>query len=342
MKRGLNMEAELVGLLAGLHERPDDDALWLVTSDWLEEHGQPGPAELMRLVRQMRGLKEGKKRLEMESRVWALLAAGVQPLMPTLTNSVGMDLVLIPPGELLTGSPTDEEGRYDDESPRRKVPMPAYYMGRTAVTQRQYFTVAGKRPSGFKSTGRMKQRVEGMDTSDFPVERVSWHDASAFCALLNDLPAEKDAGRVYRLPTELEWEYACRGEASRMAPYPHGAEISPKLVNYKAGSERSKSYLGRPVPCGSLPPNAFGLHEMTGNTWEWCGDWNADRVVVPPAVAEESGRRNARGGTYGQEARRARTADRSSFDPDHRDHDMGFRVLLEWRGAEAPKKRRGR
>lgn len=327
------MDPELAALLDGLHARPEDDHLWLVVADWLEEHGQAGPAELMRLVRRLRGLAEGKARLALESRVWALLASGVQPIMPSLTNSIGMELVLIPPGKHLAGSPEDEEGRYDDESPRVEADIAPFYLGKTAVTQRQYFQVTGKRPSGFKAGGRMKHRVEGMDTSGFPVERVTWHDAVTFCSLLSELPEEKAAGRAYRLPTELEWEYACRGEASRMAPYPHGPVINTRLVNYRAGSERSRKSLGRPVPCGSLPPNAYGLHEMTGNTWEWCADWYRDTYGHLPLPLEGGSRRNARGGTYGQEARRARTADRSSFDPGHRDHDMGFRVLMIWKAT---------
>jgi len=315
---------ELAGLIAGLHLDPADDALWLVTADWLEENGQPCPAELMRGVRRLSGVPEGPARRDAESRVWALLRAGVRPVVPTIANPAGLDLVLIPPGEFLTGSPDDEDGRYDDESPRVLMKQGPFYLGRTAVTQRQYHRLTNKRPSGFKSTGRMKARIEGLDTSDFPVERVTWHDAVEFCTLLGELPEEKAAGRRYRLPTEFEWEYACRGEASRMSPYPHGPDLTTDLVNFRATGVKSRDHLNRPVPAGSLPPNAFGLHEMTGNVWEWCAD-NFD--------GEDAHNRNARGGTFALEARRARTADRSSFEPNHRDHDLGFRVLLEWRAA---------
>ncbi|MBY0230179.1 MAG: formylglycine-generating enzyme family protein [Gemmataceae bacterium] len=341
--------SELARLELALHLTPGDDSLWLAASDCLEEEGQTERAALVRLIRRARGMKLDADRAAVEAEAQKLLRADVRPLVPTLVNSIGMRLALLPAGEFWIGSPEDEEGRYDDESPRKRVPVPRpFYLGAYAVTQAEYFAVTKKRPSAFKAGGRQKARVEGMDTSGFPVERVSWADASAFCAALSALPEELAARRVYRLPTEAEWEYGCRGEVSQMSPHPLGPELSTKLVNYRAGSTRSKGYLGRPVPCGSLPPNGLGLFETVGNTWEWCGDWYEENLYsrTPAAIlagAAEGDRRNARGGTYALEERRARSADRSSFDADHRDHDMGFRVLMEWTGPdEAPKRKGGR
>jgi formylglycine-generating enzyme required for sulfatase activity len=277
-----------------------------------------------------------------------MLRAGVVPCVPTRANSLGMELALIPPGVTALGSHETEEGRYGDE-PRQQVELTyPFYLGVHAVTQEQYLRVMGENPSAFSAKGRMRRKVEGLDTSHYPVERVSWADAVLFCARLGELPEEAKAGRVYRLPTEVEWEFACRGEASRMAPFPYGETISPKLVNYRA-SRRARSYLGRPAAVGSYPPNAFGLYEMLGNTWEWCSDWYQTDAygVMPrrdPSPTEESDRRNARGGTYALDARRARTADRSSFEPGHRDIDCGLRVLMAWQGppgAKRPRRRKG-
>jgi uncharacterized protein (TIGR02996 family) len=337
------MNAELSGLLEALHERPGDDALWLVLADWLEEHDDPRRAALLRDVRGLRGVEEGPERIQAEARVQELLCAGVVPCVPTRTNSIGMQLALIPAGVAWLGSHEDEEGRYGDE-PRRRVELTRpFYLGVHAVTQEQYQRVMHQIPSAFSAKGRMRRKVEGIDTSRFPVERVRWEDADQFCQLLSALPEEKAAGRTYRLPTEIEWEFACRGEASQMTPFPYGMTITPKVVNFRA-SRRAKSYLGRPAAVGSYPPNAFGLYEMVGNTWEWCGDWYVSeryenlprRDPRPPA---ETDRRNARGGTYALEARRARSADRSSFEPAHRDLDLGLRVLMPWQGPPGEKKK---
>ncbi|MGL4555207.1 MAG: SUMF1/EgtB/PvdO family nonheme iron enzyme [Gemmataceae bacterium] len=341
------MNADLSGLLEAIHERPADDALWLILADWLEEHDDPRKAALLRDVRGLRGVEEGPARLSAEARVQGLLCGGVVPCVPARTNSIGMELALVPPGVTWVGSPDDEDGRYGDEPRRRGELTAPFYLGVHAVTQAQYQRVMGDNPSAFSAKGRMRRKVEGLDTSRFPVERVSWADAAAFCQRLGELPEEKEAGRTYRLPTEVEWEFACRGEASQMTPFPYGPGISPKVVNYRA-SRRARSYLGRPAAVGSYPPNAFGLYEMVGNTWEWCADWYVsdaygDMPPRDPPPPPETDRRNARGGTYALEQRRARSADRSSFEPSHRDIDCGLRVLMPWRGppAKKPRKKKG-
>lgn len=331
------MSPELAALLAALHDRPTDDALWLIVADWLEEHDDPQRAEMLRLLRELRPMPFGAERQAKEARVQELLRSGVVPCWPTLTNSLGMELALIPPGTCTLGSPEEEEGRYGDE-PRVEVELTRpYYLGVRAVTQAEYLRVMGTNPSAFSAGGRMRRKVTGLDTSRFPVERVSWLDAAEFCRKLSSLPDEQKAGRTYRLPTEIEWEMACRAEASRMAPFPYGETITAKEVNFRV-SRRARTNLGRPAAVGSYPPNAFGLYEMVGNTWEWCDDWyqgDAYEDLPPrdPPRAAQSDRRNARGGTYALEMRRARSADRSSFEPDHRDIDCGLRVLMPWTGT---------
>lgn len=328
------MNAELDGLLEAIHEKPDDHARWLILADWLEEYDDPRRAALLRDVRALRAIEEGPERLPAENRVQALLRDGVTPCVPTRTNSIGMHLALIPAGVAWIGSPPYEVGRYDDETRRRVELTKPFYLGVHAVTQEQYQRVVGRNPSGFRSKGRMRKRVEGLNTSRFPVENVNFRDACTFCSSLGSLPEEQAAGRQYRLPSEIEWEFACRGEASQMAPFPYGMDVSANLVNFRTGRKRTDT-LGRVAAVGSYPPNAFGLYEMVGNVWQWCADafvLDAYDALPPrdPPIHNDGDRNNARGGTFDQEKRRVRTSDRSSFDTEHRDVDCGFRVLMEW------------
>jgi uncharacterized protein (TIGR02996 family) len=323
-------------LFRAIEADPSDDVPWLALADRLEETGQPQRAELLRLQRELRGLPEGPEALEREERVQKMLARGVVPCVPTVTNSVGMRLALVPPGHFWVGSPESEEGRYGDEWPRKLVGVPrAFYLGVYPVTQGEYERVTGRNPSAHAATGRLRDKVAGVDTSRFPVEEVTWAQADAFCQALSGRREEKEAGRAYRLPTELEWEYACRGGASLYAPFPFGKRITAKQANYR-DRDRRRKYPGRTTEVGSYPPNGFGLYDMPGNTWEWCADWyDSDayarlkgEATMGPAEGE---RRNARGGTYNLERRRVRSADRSSFDPEYHDSDCGLRVLCEWR-----------
>ncbi|MFO0926305.1 MAG: SUMF1/EgtB/PvdO family nonheme iron enzyme [Gemmataceae bacterium] len=194
----------------------------------------------------------------------------------------------------------------------------------------------GVNPSHFSPSGQAADTVRGRDVRRHPVENVAWFDAVGFCLQLTDLPAERAAGRVYRLPTEVEWEYACRGGVSLQFPFPYGRTITTRVANYRDNArQRSSSRRRHTTPVGSYPPNGFGLHDMVGNIWEWCLDWYsstsyATHPPVDPPGPPEGERRNARGGTYNLETRRVRSADRSSFEPEQRDSDLGFRVLCEW------------
>lgn len=336
-ERGRPMDSEQL-LLQALHEDPDDEMAWLALADCLEETGQPARAELLRLHRQLRGLPEGKDRTPLESRVQELLASGVRPCVPTFTNSIGMELALIPPGSFWIGSPEGEEGRYGDEGPRKCIRLTRpFYLGVYAVTQQEYaaIMVDNPTPSTFCATGSMRSKVAKLDTSRFPVEHIDWHDAVLFCRRLSLRAVERKAGRKYRLPTEVEWEYACRGGASLSSPFIWGATITREHANFRDNTPRKK-HLGRPTPVGSYPANGFGLYDMVGNTWEWCADWYSgdayrDAPECDPPGPSSGTRRNARGGTYNLEARRVRSADRSSFEPDYRDSDIGLRVLCEVR-----------
>jgi uncharacterized protein (TIGR02996 family) len=324
-------------LMAAIHDSPGDETSWLVLADWLEEQGEADRAELLRLHRRLRDLDEGRERERLEGRVQEMLRAGVRPCVPTLVNSVGMELALIPEGWFRFGSPPQEEGRYYDEGPRRRTAMTRpFYLGVYPVTQAEYERVTGDNPSAFRRGGEREREVRGASTRRHPVEQVSWHDAAAFCQRLSSsLPAERDAGRVYRLPTEAEWEYACRGGAALCTPFPLGKTISEEVANFR-GEPRRRDESRHTTPVGSYPPNGFGLYDMVGNVWEWCADWYHSSTYAhnprrDPPGPREGERRIARGGMFNLDERRVRCADRSSFDPEHRDNDLGFRVLCEWR-----------
>jgi uncharacterized protein (TIGR02996 family) len=208
--------------LSALHAEPNDETTWLALADWLEEDGQADRAELARLVRRLRALpvmEVTPGRAALEDRVAHLLNAGVRPVVPEVVNSIGMRLALIPAGRFCMGSPSGEEGLWSIKEPAHEVEITRrFYLGVFPVTQGQWLRVMGNNPSRFCATGSGRERVKGLDTSDFPVEQVGWEDAQAFLAKLTALPEEKEAGWRYRLPSEAEWEYACRGGASSSTP----------------------------------------------------------------------------------------------------------------------------
>ena len=167
----------------------------------------------------------------------------------TITNSIGMKLVLIPKGTFQMGSPIEEAGADDDEALHQVTISKDYYLGVTEVTQGQYEKVMGTNPSYFQ-----KRVIGKSDSSMYPVEQVSWEDAVEFCKKLSDLPEEKAAGRVYRLPTEAEWEYACR--AGSKTAYSFG-KSSKSLGDYAWFDGNSN---GQTPPVGEKKANAWGLY----------------------------------------------------------------------------------
>ena len=240
--------------------------------------------------------------------------------METITNSIGMKLVLIPKGTFMMGSPESEEIRRHDETQHQVTISKDYSLSVTEVTQGQYEKVMGTNPSWFQ-----KSRVHGSDSSRYPVEQVSWEDAVEFCKKLSDLPQEKAAGRVYRLPTEAEWEYACR--AGSKTAYSFG-ESSKSLGDYALYGENSN---GQTHPVGEKKANAWGLYDMHGNVWEWCSDWDGDYpkgAVSDPVGPREGSFRVFRGGGWYYEAALCRSAYRLRIDPSSRSNSLGFRLAL--------------
>jgi formylglycine-generating enzyme required for sulfatase activity len=237
-----------------------------------------------------------------------------------ITNSIGMKLVLIPKGTFMMGSPESEEGRQKDETQHEVTISKDYYLGVTEVTQGQYEKVMGTNPSWFQ-----KSRVQGSDNSRYPVDNVSWEDAIEFCKKLSDFEEEKKAGRVYRLPTEAEWEYACRAGSKTAFSF---GESSNSLGDYAWFDGNSN---GQTHPVGEKKANAWGLYDMNGNVEEWCSDWFGEYpkgAVSDPVGPREGSFRVIRGGGWDLEAPFCRSAYRRRLDPSLRRYYIGFRVAL--------------
>jgi uncharacterized protein (TIGR02996 family) len=324
--------------LAALHAEPNDETTWLALADWLEEDGQTDRAELLRLVRRLRVLpvmKVTPERAALEDRVAELLNAGVRPGVPEVVNSIGMRLALISPGRFRMGSPSGENERGGNEEAHEVGITRPFYLGVFAVTQGQWHRVRGDNPSCFCATGEGKEEVEGLDTSDFPVETVSWEDAQAFLEKLAALPEEKEKGWKYHLPSEAEWEYSCRGGASSSTPFCFGASLSSTQANfngeYPYGGAEKGPYLGRTCPAASYRPNAWGLFDTHGNVWEWCKDWYANDYYGNSPAQDPLGPSNGslrviRGGSWGGYGLDCRAANRHGLTPSRRFYYLGFRV----------------
>jgi len=256
-------------------------------------------------------------------------------------NSLGMEFVHIPAGEFMLGSgqTVAESARlcsagggedwHKDEHPQHKTLITkAFFMGATEVTQAQYMaimkSVDPKDEERVLDTGD-PSRFKGDDN---PVEEVSWDDAIAFCKKLS----ERD-GVTYRLPTEAEWEYACR--AGTTTPFSTGATISTDLANYNGDHTYGKGAKGvnRKIttPVATFPANPWGLYDMHGNVWEWCQDWyGADRYEKdPPDAPAEGVFRVLRGGSWDDLPMQCRSAYRFRFEPEAVLRFNGFRVVLE-------------
>jgi formylglycine-generating enzyme required for sulfatase activity len=213
------------------------------------------------------------------------------------------------------GSPENEAGRYDDESPQHQVTVPSFFIGKYPLTQAQYQAIMGDNPAYFKGNNR-------------PVEKVSWHDAVAFCQKLS-----QKTGKNYKLPSEAQWEYACR--AGTTTPFYFGESITPDLVNYNgnytyAAAPKGK-YREQTTDVGTFPPNAFGLYDMHGNVWEWCeDDWQKNYINAPvdgSVSISLSGGKMLRGGSWLLLPGLCRSVCRVSYAAGFGDNDNGFRVV---------------
>lgn len=252
-----------------------------------------------------------------------------------LGHGILLKMVEIPSGTFLMGLPDDEAERSSSESPQHEVTLGDFFMGMYPITQEQWQAIAPLEPVN---------RELALDPSNFkggdrPVENVSWYDAVEFCDRLS-----KQTGREYRLPTEAEWEYACR--AGTTTPFHFGETITTDLANYDGTDEKHGAYGRGPkgiyrketTPVGSFPANSYGLYNMHGNVWEWCADYWHDSYADKPEElkldgntpwrsADEDSTRSWRGGSWVLNPRYCRSAICSSLHPGGRNINYGFRVV---------------
>jgi len=234
-----------------------------------------------------------------------------------LSDSVKLEMVYIAPGDFLMGSANDEAGRQSDEGPVRKVVISqGYYLGKYVVKQQQWEAIMGNNPSVFHNLPYSPQR---------PVERVSWDDTQLFLERLNTLDLTKG---IFRLPTEAEWEYACRaGSGGR---YPWGVDSSfRELFHHAWFNSRSE---GMSHPVGLKKANAWGLYDIHGNVWEWVSDWMGsyeDAEVVDPMGPTTGERKVLRSGSWFNEPEALRCANRNAHITQSRQTNNGLRLVLQ-------------
>ncbi|MDM8516431.1 SUMF1/EgtB/PvdO family nonheme iron enzyme [Desulfobacterales bacterium HSG16] len=225
-------------------------------------------------------------------------------------NSLDMEFVLILPGTFMMGSPEAEENRSADECQHETTLTKVFYMQTTPVTQGQWVEIMGYNPSNLKNGGK-----------DCPVENIYWDDAQEFIKKLN----EREKIDKYRLPSEAEWEYACRAGSQTAYCFGNDTRQLSEYAWHDANLE------GMTHPVAQKKPNAWGLYDMHGNVWEWCQDWYknnyTDNAVTDPHGPQEGTSRVLRGGSWGNSDRDCRAAYRYRVRPGYRNHYLGFRVV---------------
>jgi formylglycine-generating enzyme required for sulfatase activity len=232
-------------------------------------------------------------------------------------NGIKLEMSYVPGGKFTMGSE-----KYDSEKPPHQVTVPSFYIGKFQVTQAQWNAVMGD---------ELKPRFKG---DDLPMERVSWNDAKEFCQKL-----AKMTNNAYRLPSEAEWEYACR--AGTATEFAFGDSLSSDQANfdgnYPYGGAPKSVYREKTTPVGSFQPNAFGIYDMHGNIWEWCEDYWHENYENAPADGStwlsggDSSRRVLRGGSWDDLGSYCRSAVRVRYGPGNRYINIGFRVVVSVR-----------
>jgi formylglycine-generating enzyme required for sulfatase activity len=229
-------------------------------------------------------------------------------------SAANLEMTWVEPGTFMMGSPATEKGRSDDENQTQVTLTKGFYLGKFEVTQSQFQAITGTNSSKFNATNNGKR----------PVEEVNWEEAVAFCDKLTE--QERNAGRLpygwaYALPTEAEWEYACR--AGTTTAYSWGDTITPRNANYK------QSELGKTRDVGKYAPNQWGFHDMHGNVREWTNDPYQKDYSAQPISLQSVGGRVKRGGSFHDEASSLRCAKRTNFHRTHHHNHLGFRLALK-------------
>jgi len=243
----------------------------------------------------------------------ATIPAAPKPPKPK-TSKPEIEWVSIPAGTFTMGSPASEVDREDNESPRHQVTLSAFKMSKYEITFSQYDAFCN-------ATGRKKPKDEGWGRGNRPVINISWDDATAFAKWMG-----------CRLPTEAEWEYACR--AGTTTPFNTGNNLTTSQANYHGNNPYNNNakgeYREKTLPVGSFAPNAWGLYDMHGNVWEWCSDWYggySTSAQTNPKGASSGSDRVRRGGSWYSRAYYCRTANRIGDAPGNRYYYIGFRLV---------------
>jgi formylglycine-generating enzyme required for sulfatase activity len=248
------------------------------------------------------------------------VSSGSADMKLDLGEGVAIDLVLVKAGTFQIGSPSSESNRGYDEGPQHEVAITTdFYIGKYEVTQMQYEKIIGSNPSHFKDAAS-------------PVEKVSWQEANEFCRRLST-----SSGKTVRLPTEAEWEYACR--AGTTTPFHFGPSLGSDSANIDGtgpyGGAPVSDYRKRTVAVASFPPNQWKIHDMHGNVMEWCSDFYAASYIPAgdpdkdPAGPESGSSHVLRGGAWTSKAQNCRSADRTQKGPTFRSNEAGFRIVVE-------------
>ncbi len=328
--------AILAGMEMDPEDRPDSMQDWitLLTTDVITVSA-PSIAELplQRLEIQTVVLNEQAETIDNPTRE-------IQIYDEVLPDGLTLRMVMIPGGQFIMGSPEEELHSYNDEKPQHLVTVPDFAIGQFTITQAQWTAIA-QLP---KVKRKLNPNPFFYDGADRPAEKVNWDEAVEFCDRLTRMTR-----KPYRLPSEAEWEYACR--AGTTTAFNLGPTIATDFANYRGvdddrgeqgvflgnyGEGPKGAYRGKTIDVGQFLPNAFGLYDMHGNVWEWCADhWhqNYEGAPIDGSVwlnpkADESGDRVIRGGSWTYSPRLCRSAARLTFPPDFRNDLLGFRVVF--------------
>jgi formylglycine-generating enzyme required for sulfatase activity len=280
--------------------------------------------------------KQDRRRDELERQRAETEARRQRSAATVAANSAGMRFALLPAGEFAMGASEGDPDSAPDERPVHRVRITrGFRMAVTPVTQAEFLAVMGRNPGHFNGAqGAFLKRPGG---PQHPVENVTWNEAVEFCLRLSEWPAERSAGRRYRLPTEAEWEYACR--AGTTTAFHSGPTLPADAARFRSNPLAEAAaqmgfggILQSTAPVGAHPANGFALHDLHGNVWEWCADWYAPDYYARCPASDPSGPpgglgRVLRGGSWKDAAAGCRSSARAFAPPERRDPTIGFRVV---------------
>jgi uncharacterized protein (TIGR02996 family) len=323
--------------LADVVAHPNDATPWLVFADWLEERDDPR-GELVRLWQQTHQQPDHPDLAEWHARLEELFTTGLRLPLPRHVNALGMECVWVPPGAFWMGG---GDGKCGDRLVQMRQP---FYFGIHLVTQGQWRALMGDNPGSFSRSGLGSSQMRDFSDADldrFPIERVAMSSVQAFLGRLNE--SEQGSGWEYRLPTEEEWEYACRSPvpfpASSAACKTHcgfsfyldqpSNSLSSEQANFDGNHPVNAARghaLARTTKVGSYPPNALGIHDLHGNLYEWTSSPSRVLPDVP------GGLRVARGGCWASLGLKCTAADHVTSPQIHQSNGLGFRVARVFSG----------